>query len=62
MTPLLSQLLDLTEAIKEDWGGKPFVDLRNGWKYVLDNYPQVIKLHQNDTTSFPDIFLHYRLD
>ncbi|KAN0087536.1 Merops: S09.UPW [Tylopilus felleus] len=32
---------DLTEGIKEDWGGKPFVDLRNGWKYVLDNYPQI---------------------
>ncbi|KAG8214564.1 Alpha/Beta hydrolase protein [Butyriboletus roseoflavus] len=32
---------DLTEGIKEDWGGKPFVDLRNGWKYVLENYPQI---------------------
>ena len=32
---------DLTDAIKEDWGGKPFVDLRKGWKYILDNYPQV---------------------
>ncbi|KAI6110982.1 Alpha/Beta hydrolase protein [Pisolithus croceorrhizus] len=32
---------NLTEGIKGDWGGKPFVDLRNGWKYVLDHYPQV---------------------
>ncbi|KAG6377061.1 Alpha/Beta hydrolase protein [Boletus reticuloceps] len=32
---------NLTEGIKEDWGGKPFVDLRNGWKYVLENYPQI---------------------
>ena len=34
-------LIDLTDAIKEDWGGKPFVDLRKGWQYILDNYPQV---------------------
>ncbi|KAG9315813.1 Alpha/Beta hydrolase protein [Chiua virens] len=32
---------NLTEGIKGDWGGKPFVDLRNGWKYVLENYPQI---------------------
>ncbi|TFK82680.1 alpha/beta-hydrolase [Polyporus arcularius HHB13444] len=32
---------DFTDAIKEDWGGKPFVDLQKGWKYVLDNFPEV---------------------
>ena len=32
---------DLTDSIKEDWGGKPFVDLRRGWQYILDKYPQV---------------------
>ena len=32
---------DLTDAIAKDWGGKPFVDLRKGWQYILDNYPQV---------------------
>ncbi|KAF8842149.1 alpha beta-hydrolase [Paxillus ammoniavirescens] len=32
---------NLTEGIKGDWGGKPFVDLINGWKYVLENYPQI---------------------
>lgn len=32
---------NLTEGIKEDWGGKPFIDLRNGWKYILGRYPQV---------------------
>ncbi|KAL4080653.1 Alpha/Beta hydrolase protein [Scleroderma citrinum] len=32
---------NLTEGIKEDWGGKPFVDLRNGWQHILDHYPQV---------------------
>ncbi|KAI8986222.1 alpha/beta-hydrolase [Trametes punicea] len=32
---------EFTDAIKEDWGGKPFVDLQKGWKYVLDNYPEV---------------------
>ena len=31
----------LTDAIAKDWGGKPFVDLRKGWQYILDNYPQV---------------------
>lgn len=43
MTSQFSQKIvpDLTEGIKEDWGGKPFVDLKNGWKYVLENYPQV---------------------
>ncbi|KAI9058154.1 alpha/beta-hydrolase [Trametes sanguinea] len=32
---------DFTNAIKEDWGGKPFVDLQKGYKYILDNYPEV---------------------
>ncbi|KIJ17964.1 Merops: S09.UPW [Paxillus involutus ATCC 200175] len=32
---------NLTEGIKGDWGGKPFVDLKNGWDYVLKNYPQI---------------------
>ena len=32
---------ELTNAISEDWGGKPFVDLRKGWQYILDNYPEV---------------------
>lgn len=32
---------ELTDAIRKDWGGKPFVDLRKGWKYILDNYPEV---------------------
>jgi len=35
------RFLDLTDAIAKDWGGKPFVDLRKGWQYILDNYPQV---------------------
>lgn len=32
---------EFTDGIAEDWGGKPFVDLMAGWKYVLDTYPQV---------------------
>ncbi|EIW81008.1 alpha beta-hydrolase [Coniophora puteana RWD-64-598 SS2] len=32
---------NLTDAITGDWGGKPFVDLRKGWQYILDNYPQI---------------------
>ncbi|KAF9454685.1 hypothetical protein P691DRAFT_189906 [Macrolepiota fuliginosa MF-IS2] len=32
---------ELTDAIKEDWGGKPFVDLINGWKHALEKYPEI---------------------
>ncbi|EJC98931.1 alpha/beta-hydrolase [Fomitiporia mediterranea MF3/22] len=30
-----------TDAITKDWGGKPFVDLRKGWQFVLDKYPEI---------------------
>jgi hypothetical protein len=33
--------IDLVDAITKDWGGKPFVDLQKGWKYVLDKYPEI---------------------
>jgi dipeptidyl aminopeptidase/acylaminoacyl peptidase len=36
-----SRLPDLTDAIAEDWGGKPFVDMQKGWEYALDKYPEV---------------------
>ncbi|KAJ7442681.1 Alpha/Beta hydrolase protein [Mycena latifolia] len=32
---------EFTDGIAEDWGGKPFVDMIAGWKYVLDSYPQI---------------------
>ncbi|KAJ6508622.1 Alpha/Beta hydrolase protein [Mycena sanguinolenta] len=32
---------EFSDAIVEDWGGKPFVDMVNGFKYVLDSYPQI---------------------
>ncbi|XP_006462767.1 hypothetical protein AGABI2DRAFT_193868 [Agaricus bisporus var. bisporus H97] len=32
---------ELTDAITEDWGGKPFVDLINGWTYALEKYPEI---------------------
>ncbi|KAG9094444.1 hypothetical protein FRC07_011302, partial [Ceratobasidium sp. 392] len=32
---------EFTDAIAGDWGGKPFEDLRKGWKYVLDNYKEI---------------------
>ncbi|KAL5512736.1 hypothetical protein ACEPAG_3002 [Sanghuangporus baumii] len=32
---------EFTDAITEDWGGKPFTDLQKGWKHVLDTYPEV---------------------
>ncbi|ETW81653.1 serine peptidase S9 [Heterobasidion irregulare TC 32-1] len=30
-----------TDAIAGDWGGKPFVDLQQGFKYVLQQYPEI---------------------
>ncbi|KAK2465265.1 hypothetical protein APHAL10511_002619 [Amanita phalloides] len=32
---------EFTDAIAEDWGGKPFVDMRKGWEHILQHYPQV---------------------
>ncbi|OBZ71378.1 Dipeptidyl-peptidase 5 [Grifola frondosa] len=32
---------ELTDAIAEDWGGNPFVDLQKGWKYILQEYPEI---------------------
>ncbi|KAJ2931965.1 hypothetical protein H1R20_g5113, partial [Candolleomyces eurysporus] len=32
---------EFTDAIAEDWGGKPFVDMANGWKYILEKYPEI---------------------
>lgn len=37
-------LLELTNAIQKEWGGKPFTDLQKGWKYILDQYPEVSRL------------------
>jgi len=34
-------VIEFTDAIAEDWGGKPFTDLIKGWEYVLRQYPQV---------------------
>ncbi|KAF7985586.1 hypothetical protein HWV62_3875 [Athelia sp. TMB] len=38
---------EFTDAIAEDWGGKPFIDLRAGWQHVLDNYPEVFDSKYN---------------
>ncbi|RDB17836.1 Dipeptidyl-peptidase 5 [Hypsizygus marmoreus] len=32
---------EFTDAIAEDWGGKPFIDLQKGWKYALDTYSEI---------------------
>lgn len=32
---------DFTDAISGDWGGRPFEDLRKGWAYVRQHYPQI---------------------
>ncbi|KIP05181.1 hypothetical protein PHLGIDRAFT_74637 [Phlebiopsis gigantea 11061_1 CR5-6] len=31
----------LTDAIRKDWGGKPFVDMKKGWDYVLNKFPEI---------------------
>ncbi|KAJ7795578.1 hypothetical protein B0H14DRAFT_2918756 [Mycena olivaceomarginata] len=32
---------EFAESIVGDWGGKPFVDMVQGFKYVLESYPQI---------------------
>ncbi|KAI4523986.1 alpha/beta-hydrolase [Schizophyllum commune Loenen D] len=32
---------DFASGIKNDWGGKPFVDLKNGWDYIMAKYPEI---------------------
>ena len=32
---------EFTDGISGDWGGKPFIDLLNGWKYALNQHPEV---------------------
>ncbi|KAF9468512.1 Alpha/Beta hydrolase protein [Collybia nuda] len=32
---------EFTDAIAEDWGGKPFVDMQAGWKFALHAYPEI---------------------
>ncbi|KAL1744514.1 Alpha/Beta hydrolase protein [Schizophyllum fasciatum] len=32
---------EFTDAIQNDWGGKPFVDLKKGWDYILKEYPEI---------------------
>ncbi len=32
---------NFTDAIAKNWGGRPFIDLSEGYKYVLDIYPEV---------------------
>jgi hypothetical protein len=31
----------LTGATRRDWGGAPFVDMRAGWRALLDRYPEI---------------------
>ncbi|KAI0039869.1 alpha/beta-hydrolase [Auriscalpium vulgare] len=32
---------DFKDGTRQDWGGKTFVDLVNGWKYVLEKHPEI---------------------
>ncbi|CAG8598565.1 9145_t:CDS:2, partial [Acaulospora colombiana] len=40
-TVKLSTSLEFTDAITEDWGGRPFDDMIRGWKYILEKHPEV---------------------
>lgn len=35
--------IDFTDAISENWGGRPFEDLQKGWAYILNKYPEVCR-------------------
>lgn len=52
-SPIQFLFSELTDAIKEDWGGKPFVDMIRGWKYALENYPEVRGRFSCSFRSFP---------
>ncbi|KAG0699998.1 alpha beta-hydrolase [Suillus ampliporus] len=32
---------DFTDGINQNWGGRPIQDLLMGWKYILQNYPEI---------------------
>ncbi|GBE85069.1 Dipeptidyl-peptidase 5 [Sparassis crispa] len=32
---------EFTDAISGDWGGKPMEDLRKGWAYILNKFPEI---------------------
>jgi dipeptidyl aminopeptidase/acylaminoacyl peptidase len=34
-------MAEFTDGILEDWGGKPFEDLQKGWKFVLEEHPEI---------------------
>ena len=45
-------LTEFTDGIAEDWGGKPFIDMINGWKYALDKHPEVKTLYVIDISIY----------
>jgi len=40
-----------TDAITEDWGGKPFVDMKKGWDYILSKYSEVRMTQSSSLTG-----------
>lgn len=42
---MICGLIEFTNAIAGDWGGKPFVDLIKGWNHALKVYPEVRLFH-----------------
>lgn len=43
-TKLVTFTSAFTDSITEDWGGRPFIDLKLGWKFALQAYPEVTKI------------------
>ncbi|KAF5382775.1 hypothetical protein D9615_002913 [Tricholomella constricta] len=53
---------EFTDAIAEDWGGKPFVDMQKGWKYALDAYPesQPVRVGADMQSSHPEYGFNFK--
>ena len=48
---------EFTDGISGDWGGKPFIDLLNGWKYALNQHPEVKVYRRLFCSQLDDVFL-----
>ncbi len=44
-------------TIAKDWGGKPFVDMANGWKQALKAHPEVLILFYSMYDATAHLFL-----
>ncbi|KAG2134271.1 alpha beta-hydrolase [Suillus cothurnatus] len=44
-----TDISEFTDGINKNWGGRPIQDLLIGWKYILQEYPEI---DQNRTVAF----------